>query len=174
MRFISLMLVASMTLGGCAAVRDSRVNPFNWFGNSQSEPVAAVDPEEVNPLIPTRAGLFERQRAERERYVGRPIDTVSDLVVERVPGGAIVRATGVARVQGLYSVQLTPDNEDELPEDGVLTYRLEGIAPGQQVVGGSTRTRTHTAARKLTDQDLQGVRVIRVVGVQNARTTRRR
>ncbi|ASM72221.1 MULTISPECIES: hypothetical protein [Roseobacteraceae] len=169
---LSALLISSMALGGCAIVRDSRVNPFNWFGNSRSE---AVAPEaSTNPLIPTGGvGLFQRNRAERVVYKGEPIDTVSDLVIERVPGGAIIRASGVAPVQGLYEVKLTPENEDDEAVDGVLSYRLEGRLPEKARAGGSELTRTVTAAHAVTDQQLRGVKTIRVVGARNARTSQR-
>ncbi|MEL6453077.1 MAG: hypothetical protein AAFQ19_17640, partial [Pseudomonadota bacterium] len=48
------LLTAALILSACAAVRDSRVNPFNWFGRGQSEPVVQTTAEEVNPLIPNR------------------------------------------------------------------------------------------------------------------------
>lgn len=171
--FTSALLISAMTLTACGAVRDSRVNPINWFGNSRSEP-AQVQEVNTNPLIPTKTGLFAKSRAQSDKYFGAPIDQVSGLVIERVPGGAIVRATGVTKTQGVHSVQLTPETKDETPVDGVLTYRIEGIqpAPGQAV--GSERTRTVVVARTLTNQELQNVRTIRVVAARNARTSRRR
>ena len=36
----SAILVSTLVLTGCATVRDSRVNPFNWFGNARSRAVA--------------------------------------------------------------------------------------------------------------------------------------
>ncbi|WP_243253535.1 hypothetical protein [Pseudosulfitobacter sp. DSM 107133] len=163
-----------MTLGGCAAVRDSRVNPFNWFGNSRSETVTTAPKANTNPLIPTGGtGLFQRKRAEQQVYQGQPIDTVSDLVIERVPGGAIIRASGVSPAQGLYEVQLTPENDDDEAVDGVLSYRLEGRLPANARPGGSEATRTVTAAHAVTEQQLRGVHTIRVVGARNARTSRR-
>lgn len=30
-------LAAVMVVTGCASVRDSRLNPFNWFGRSKEE-----------------------------------------------------------------------------------------------------------------------------------------
>jgi len=33
----SAILVSTLVLTGCATVRDSRVNPFNWFGTARSE-----------------------------------------------------------------------------------------------------------------------------------------
>jgi len=171
---LSALLISSLALGGCAAVRDSRVNPFNWFGSSRSETVATAPEANTNPLIPAgRVGLFQRQRAEREIYKGQPIDTVSDLVIERVPGGAIIRASGVSPAQGLYEVQLTPENDDDEAVDGVLSYRLEGRLPENARPGGSEATRTVTAAHAVSDQQLRGVNTIRVVGARNARTSRR-
>ncbi|MEO0503372.1 MAG: hypothetical protein AAFZ14_08605 [Pseudomonadota bacterium] len=169
-----LLLVATMTLGACS----TRLNPFNWFGRSQSEPVQAPqEAEEVNPLIPqsdrVRLNLFGLRNDPAE-YPGGPIDQVSDLVIERVPGGAVIRASGVADYQGAFGVRLQPANDDEVAEDGVLTYRLEVIRPERATVGGPERVRTVTAARILTDNQLANVRTIRVEGLRNAQTSRRR
>ncbi|MCX7559617.1 hypothetical protein OS190_08545 [Sulfitobacter sp. F26204] len=168
---LPLLLSATLVLGACASIRESRVNPLNWFGQSRSEPVATV--ENTNPLIPTRSGLFAKRRSSEEVYEGRPFEQVTNLTIERVPGGAIVRATGLAARQGIYAVQLTPANEEEKPVDGVLTYRLEGIRPKQQTPIGSKPTREVIAARPLTDQQLAGVRRIRVEGQLNAQVARR-
>ena len=165
------LLVLSLTLAACGSVRSSAINPFNWFGRSQAAPVAATA-ENTNPLIPQSGGLFSARRGPVD-YAGTPFEEVTGLVVERVAGGAIIRATGLAARQGIYAVQLTPENEDELPENGVLTYRLEGVRPGFQTPTGGQPTRTVTAARKITDQTLRGVRTIRVEGQLNARTARR-
>lgn len=170
---IPLVLIAATTLGGCAAVRTSAVNPANWFGRSAPAPVAQ-EAEAVNPLIPRRSGgIFRRRGAEVDAYIGRPFEEVIDLNVERVPGGAIVRATGRAARQGVYAVQLTPSNEDERAEAGVLTYRLEGIRPDRNTAVGTPPTREVVAARRITDQQLRGVQSIRVEGTQNARVARR-
>lgn len=168
---LSLLLAATLVLSACGTIRDSRVNPFNWFGQSRS---VAVEPkEQTNPLIPTRSGLFATARAEEEIYQGRPFDQVLDLTIERVPGGAIIRATGLAQRQGIYDVRLTPANEEEEAVDGVLTYRLEGILPDTRTRVGTQPTREVIAARQVTDQTLRGVRVIRVEGQRNAREARR-
>ncbi|WP_299686473.1 hypothetical protein [uncultured Tateyamaria sp.] len=170
-----LILVAAMTLGACS----TRLNPFNWFGRGQSEPVQSPqDTKEKNPLIPEserlRLNLFGLRNADDAEYPGGPIDQVSDLVIERVPGGAVIRVSGVADYQGAYGVRLQPANEDEVSEDGVLTYRLEVIRPNSARVGGPERVRTVTAARRVTDNQLVGVRTIRVEGLRNAQTSRRR
>lgn len=168
---VSLLLAATLTLSACGAVRDSRVNPFNWFGQSRS---VAVEPQEqTNPLIPTRAGLFGNARAEEKIYAGTPFDQVTDLTVERIPGGAIIRATGLAARQGSYDVRLTPVNEDEEAVDGVLAYRLERVLPDRRTNVGNEPTREVIAARRVTDQNLRGVRVIRVEARRNAVESRR-
>ncbi len=167
---LPLILAATLALGACATIRESRVNPLNWFGNATSEPVEVK--ENTNPLIPQNTGLFARSRAENEVYKGAPFDQVTDLTVERIPGGAIIRATGLAERQGIYQVQLTPE-DDEVPVDGVLTYRLEGIRPEGPTPVGSQPTREVTAGVRLTDQQLEGVRQIRVEGARNALVTRR-
>ncbi|APE43266.1 hypothetical protein BOO69_07425 [Sulfitobacter alexandrii] len=169
---LTLFAALSLTLSACGAIRDSRVNPFNWFGQSRS--VATTAPESTNPLIPRSNGFFSRGRANEEIYLGRPFEQVTDLTVERVPGGAIIRATGLAARQGIYAVQLTPANEDEEPVNGVLTYRLEGVRPKANTPVGTVPTREVTAGRKLTDQQLRNVDVIRVEGALNAQETRRR
>ena len=173
MRKTLLALMASTLLvSACGMIRDSRVNPMNWFGRAEPAAVSSTEAE-ANPLIPTRRGLFARIREPEEDYAGRPFEQVTDLTVEPVPGGAIVRATGLAARQGIYAVQLTPENEEELPVDGVLTYRLEGVLPDKATPQGSRPTREVIAARRLTEQDLRGVRAIRVEGQLNALVSRR-
>ncbi len=170
---ISILLISTLTLTACGTVRDSRINPFNWFGQSRSEAISTT--KNTNPLIPEKRGvsLFSGLREQEAEYIGRPFEQVTDLTIERVPGGAIIRATGLAARQGYYSVQLTPANDDELPVDGVLTYRLEGVRPDKNTNVGTVPTREVIAARRLTDQELNGVRSIRVEGQLNALVSRR-
>ncbi len=170
---LSVLLVASVSLGACGFVRDSALNPTNWFGRSTSEAIEVADTGPVNPLIPQKSGFFGKRKAELANYAGKPFDEIVDLTVERIPGGAIIRATGRADRQGIYAVQLTPVVEDETPIKGVLTYRLEGVEPASTTATGAAASREVTAARKLSDQDLRNVRTIRVEGLRNARTTRR-
>lgn len=169
---LSALLVASLALGACG----SSLNPLNWFGGSSSEPAASADEKPVNPLIPTgedRSLVKSLTGFGVEAvYNGKPFGEVVGLVVERRDGGAIIRVTGRADRQGVYDVRLTPVDEDEKPVDGVLTYRLEGLEPANTGVG-SPASREVTAARSLTNQELRGVRTIRVEGVHNSRVARR-
>lgn len=118
-------------------------------------------------------GLFQSKDSEVV-YLGKLIDQVTNLVIERALGGAVIRASGLTAVQGVYLVQLTPTTEDETLINGVLAYRLEGVRPEFNEGVGSTHMRTVVAALALTDQKLAGVRSIRVEGARNAQTSLRR
>lgn len=170
------ILVTTLTVSACGVIRDSRVNPFNWFGRSQSEDIRPDPRAATNPLIPVneRGGLFSSVREETEAYFGQPVDQITDLVIERVPGGAIVRASGISDFDGPYGVRLTPTSEDGEAVDGVMTYRLEAERPRRTGRVTSQRVRTVTAAARLSDQELAQISTIRVEGARNAQSTRRR
>ena len=146
------LLAVTLVVAGCATVRDSRLNPFNWFDPSREVAVAAGD---VNPLLPRR-GAFDR---------------ITDLTIEPLPGGAVLRASGVAARQGPFAVQLTPVEEASTEE--VLVFSFDRLLPGRGTPVGPEQTRVAEVATHLTDLDLQGVRVIRVVAARNARELRR-
>lgn len=166
---IGVLLVSTLVLTSCGTVRDSRLNPFNWFG--RAEKVEVVSEKEVNPLIPRkRESIFQRDEAD---YAGTPVASLTTLKVERVSGGALIRVQATAAAQGAFEVVLQPENENEKPVDGVLTYNLLALQPVGQPQG-TTRSREINAARFRTDQDLTGVRIIRVVAAQNALQVRRR
>ncbi|MEM8653730.1 MAG: hypothetical protein AAGF36_03215 [Pseudomonadota bacterium] len=174
---LSVILGLTLTLSACTTMRESRMNPANWFGDSRSEPVAQqpAGPSEVNPLMPTntRPGLFANLREQSALYVGTPIDQVTDVVVEPVPGGAIVRATGIVGEDRVFDIRLTSENDENVPVDGVLTYQLRGIHSDRPTRTLSPRVRTVMAARRLTNQELADVRVIRVEGLRNVQSTTR-
>ncbi|TMM54717.1 hypothetical protein [Sulfitobacter sabulilitoris] len=170
---LTALMLSTLVVSGCGAIRDSRANPFNWFGRGEPTATAPVNATAANPLIPQRSGLFASARNRAAIYTGQPIDTVTDLTIERIPGGAIIRATGVPARQGVSSVRLTPATAEDVPVNGVLTYRLDAVpAPGPQPVG-SVASRQVVVARKVTDQDLRGVRSIRVEAARNALESRR-
>jgi hypothetical protein len=159
--FLSLLVLA-----GCG----SMANPINWFGGDAPDE-SVLDPiDEANPLIPQRTGIFQSRNTPKP-YLGSTIDAVSDLTLERVPGGVIIRATGRSATLAAFNARLVPANEDELPVDGVLTYQLQ--AQYVQATGGAPEAREVIVARQLTDQELAGTRTIRVEGVQNALERRR-
>ncbi len=159
-----LLLAASFILASCGSWSTSRLNPGNWFGRSRA--VQAADAAEVNPLIPTKSGLKGKNPADRHVL----IDSISALRVERTNSGAIIQATGIASRQGAFDAVLTAQTAAK----GVLTYSFEIVNPLNLRPVGTERSRTVTVARVLTNQDLQGIRTIRVTGARNSRETRRR
>ena len=166
-RPFAALFIAAFLLSNC----NTRANPANWFGNGRSAPVEAQDGATTNPLIPK--STRRSRRNEPVPYQGAPIDSVTALKLDPIPGGVIVRANGVARMQGGYEAVLTPENEEVLPVKGVLTFRMEVRLPATQRPVGDARTREITVARRLTDQDLAGVRSIRVEAERNALSARR-
>lgn len=168
---LSVLIVASIAVSGCATVRESRVNPFNWFGGSSSVPVAQTGGTgAANPLIPEKSeSIFRRDEAEAV-YAGWPVGTIGELLIERRPGGAIIRVTGIADRAGPFDVRIIEDKAQTSPS--TLAYTLEALqSAGPR--NTSVHARTVTAAIWLTDQELVGIREIRVTGANNALVTRR-
>lgn len=161
---LTVLLVGSLFLAGC----NSRLNPGNWFGAGKT--VATTADAVANPLIPQRSGMLSRppevDRSER-------IATISELVVERQPGGAIIRATGVGARQGAFSARLAPANPNLLSVDGVMTFDFLVLYPQSPTPVGTDLSRSVTAAFTVTNQQLEGVRAIRVRGAQNTQEARR-
>lgn len=148
---LALALVALTVLGGCAAIRDSRVNPFNWFGTSQRA---------------ERQALTNAVRADARPLVAE----VVSMVVEPYPGGAIVRATGLPPSQGWWDAELVPR---PLDENGVLVFDFRVFPPLDGQPAGQPRTRTVTVGANVTTFRLQSVTEIVVQGSGNARSSRR-
>lgn len=145
-------LAAVMVVSGCATVRESRFNPFNWFGRSQQERAVAQ-----------AAATVDGGRT--------PVDQVTELVVEPTVGGAIIRAKGVPATQGWYKAELIREETDK-PEQ--LVYRFVVKRPQGDPRAGTPMSREITVATFVTTQGLEGIRTITVTGTQNARSTRRR
>lgn len=157
---LPLLLAATLTVTGCARVSESRLNPLNWFGHSQAAPLNAAAP--LRPLTPSgqKTQVVDSRGA---------IQSISTLVLERTPDGAIIRATGISSTQGQFNAQLVPVSTD----NGVLTliFRIEAVATPQ--TNSSTYSRQVTAARTILFADLQGIRSILVKSATNARSVSR-
>lgn len=167
---VTLMILATVTLTGCAAIGESRFNPFNWFGSSQPDPDALNPAEaEVNPLIPQRrASVFLNNQ--EEAFAGRPIADITELLVERRPGGAIIRATGQANRAGPFDVRLIRNEQES--DDATLVFDLRALqSAGPRNTG--PRARQVTVAVAISDQNLRGIRTITVRGANSARSVRR-
>ncbi len=146
-------LTVVMTLGACSTVRESRVNPFNWFGRSTEETVdATVLPSEAVDTRPL-------------------VSQVVGMRVERVPGGAIVHAMGLPPTQGYWDTDLVLNRAESKPDVLVFDFRL--LPPFQQSRQGNQQSREVSVGRYLTTQDMQGIRTIVVRGQQNLRSVNR-
>lgn len=168
---LSALIVASFLLTSCGpSYPDSWINPSNWLGGPKEPRDDGEASVNSNPLIPNTR---RTRRNTPAPYLGTPIQTVTSLKVDDVPGGAIIHATGVARMQGGHLANLTPATEDALPVDGVLTFRFEIVLPARARAVGPERSRKIVVARHLSDHDLANVRSIRVEGVTNAQVSRR-
>ena len=168
---LTVLLTAGLILANCGW-RDSRVNPGNWFDGGDSVPAEAAAGE-TNPLVPTvRSGLLSKPKASDKSV---PIENIAQLRIERTSSGAIIHATGIGIRQGAHNAFLKPETGNDLAdENGVLSYSFSVLYPEQPTNVGPENTRRVEVARTLTTQQLKGVRVIRVSGVQNAHESRRR
>lgn len=152
---IALLLVAALAVAGCGRIRDSRINPFNWFG--RSAPAATVTTPAADQPADPRALVAE----------------VVAMDVTAQPGGAIVHATGLPPTQGWWRADLVAANRG-VPVDGVLSYRFVVEPPPASAARVSTpQSREVTAAVFVSTSDLEGVRSITVIGASGSRTSRR-
>ncbi len=158
LRAATLTICLALGLTGCARLADSRINPLNWFGRSAS---VAATPETRGPLVPSGGVVVVDNRA--------LIETVTDLRIERKPGGAIVRATGIAATQGYFNAQLVLTGI----EGGVARYDFRVEAPAGYEAVGSVGSRRITAAVTLGSSELAGIRSIEVRGATNAQRSSR-
>lgn len=161
LRTTLLSTAVLLTLSGCARLSESRLNPFNWFGNSR-EVTTSTAPQDIRPIIPPgrRTVVVDSRTL---------VQSVQSLTVDRAPSGAIVRAVGVAPTQGFYNAELVSKGVD----NGVLTLEFRAQAPAGFEAEGSARSRQITAAYVIGSTDLAGIRTVRVQAASNARTAAR-
>ncbi|MDD9923054.1 MAG: hypothetical protein OXQ92_12355 [Boseongicola sp.] len=150
---IAVAVLAVVGLSGCGD-RGFSLNPFSWFG-SETE-VETLD--EIN----------------LQTYVDdRPlIENVTSLTIDRTPGGAIIRATGLPPTQGWHTAALVSDTEGE-PVNGVLSYTFRAVPPENTERVSTVQSREITTGKFVSDIVLANVREIRVIGARNIRSIRR-
>ncbi len=154
-------LTLSLVLAGCGGIRESRLNPFNWFGKSQ-EQATTLEPTEGYTKSPDDFRI--------------PVAQVTQLAIKPVHGGAVITAVGLPQTQGWWDTELVAAN-DGLPENGVLnfTFIVAEPVPGTPVASrvSTPESREVTVATFLSHQKLAGVTRITVTGAGNARTISR-
>lgn len=146
-RFVLVMGLAAI-VSGCAQVRESRVNPFNWFG--QDEEVTVVEPVVVGDPRPL-------------------VSQIASVSTDTAPGGVILRVVGVSDQQGYFAGALLP--QPSAP--GVLAYTFRVVPPPTATRVSTQASREIVLAVFLSDQSLAGVRQIQVSGATNTRAVRR-
>ena len=147
-----VLLGAMSALAGCSTIGRSRFNPLNWFGSDDDESLAPIETED------------ERRPLVRE---------ITSLVIERTPGGAIVRATALPPSQGWFAPELVGLQDDNRPVEGVLSYGFRAVPPETPTRTSTRQSRELSAALFLPNTVLDRVRVIQVTGAQNSRLARR-
>lgn len=148
-------ICTSFALGGCgtfgsAGFGSASLNPFNWFGSSQE----TLAPSPLDKPVDQRL----------------LVASVTDLTLERMQGGVIVRATGLPPTQGYWDAQLVA----RPVTDGTITYDFRVFPPVGAAAVSTTQSREVTVASFLSDIQLENIREISVQGEGNARSTRRR
>lgn len=144
-----------LILAGCGGFGSSSLNPANWFRSSSSEanqdlvPASFVNRRDIRPLV----------------------EEITDLVVERVPGGAVIRARARVTATGWHSAALVAEPERAGP--GVMAYSFRALAPAEPVRQSGAASRLVVAGTFVSDQELLGIRQIQVVSRTNIRTARR-
>ncbi len=142
-------LSLAVFLGGCGFVRESRLNPLNWFGRSQpTENIVLVEKAASASLV---------------------ADVLS-MEVEPYQGGAIIRATGRTQTQGWWQAELV---QIETDDPSALVYEFRILPPLVRTDVNTPRSREVTVALALSNIKLDGISTISVQGAQNGRTTGR-
>lgn len=149
-RTVLAALTAVLVLAGCGMIRESRLNPFNWFGRSEERVAVPVTEAPADP----RALAAE----------------VVSLDIEPYAGGAIIKATARTPTQGWWDAELVARPVDE---NGVLVFDFRIFPPLTATPAGTAQSREVTVATAISDIKLDGVTEIVVQGESNARAARR-
>lgn len=147
-------LALVLAVSACGTVRDSRLNPLNWFSRESTETLAP-------------AGGWATDIDRRAL-----VPVVTGLEVIPTTGGALVQASGLTETQGWWDVELRPINRGR-PVDDALIYEFVVAAPRSATRVSTEASRTVTAGVKIPTPRLQGVRRIIVRGAQNQRSVTR-
>lgn len=149
-RTLLVTLCAVVVVTGCARIRDSKVNPFNWFGGAKQEDRFVLPEENAD----------ERGLA----------PAILDMKVEKYSGGVIVRATARTPSQGWWDAELVPRPIDE---NGVLVFDFRIFPPITQTPVGNDQSRELTAAASVSSVKMESVRKVVVQGETNALSSSR-
>jgi hypothetical protein len=54
------VLISAISLSACGAIRESAVNPINWFGKGRAAKAISEQAEPTNPLIAEERAVFSK------------------------------------------------------------------------------------------------------------------
>jgi hypothetical protein len=150
---LTLTLCCALILAGCGGFRESRLNPFNWFGRSRVVETQVVD----NTVAP-----------DGRQFVA----DVTDMQVDPLPGGAIIRARGRAPTQGYWDAELVlREGEGTDPAAPIYDFRI--FPPATPAASSTPQSREVDVALYLSDVQLARIGAITVQGANNARAVNR-
>lgn len=144
-RTLLITLCAALAVSGCARLRDSKVNPTNWFD------------------ITYREKRFELPKESVDQRVLAP--QVLDMVLEDYTGGLIVRAKARLPSQGWWDGELVPRPIDE---DGVLVFDFRIFPPVTETPVGPDQSREITVAASISSIKAATIRKVVVQAEGNS------
>ncbi len=154
-----LLVLTAALLAGCG-VKQSRINPYNWFDHSQERP--SLEPETG----------YEKVVADNRAVSA----SITDMVLEPVHGGQVLRVTAVAPTQGWWDAELRPLEQAGAFKgeavDGVLGFELVLSEPLEPALTGAPATREVAVAAFISRYDLDGVSQITVAAANGTRSLR--
>lgn len=152
----ALMIASALALSACGSL--GSLGSIGSLGGGGERVVGAQSRQSLPSLVPAE----KRQLVQDTRGLAAAI-TSAELTA--TPGGAILRATGQAAAPGSYNAELTPAGRD----GDTLVFALRMNAqPGARITPAQI-----TVARMIADEDLRGVRAVRIVTASGSRTLRR-
>lgn len=98
------------------------------------------------------------------------VTSVTSARRDRLPGGVIVTATGLPPSQGWWAAELVPLEAET--DSSTLAFEFRIARPRGLQPPGSPQSREVVVALFLSDQRLQGIRDITIIGTQNRRSVR--
>lgn len=156
MRGPMLIAVLAVALVGCGRLNSISSSPFASM-SSEPNPTAAADVR-IPPLTPTRAEVRtvdQRARAER----------ITSLEVADVQSGVLVTALGTTNRIGAFNAELVQTGRD----GSTLTLEFRVQYPTENTAASNTSIRVATL---LSNEDMAGIRNIRVIGANNSLSRR--
>ena len=163
MRLKTIILLGA--LGAVAACGGSRAP-----ATDEDDVLARTEDSNRRGLL-SRAFGFGRDRGPSTPAEQPLVQRVLRVELERLPGGAILKATGLPPTQGHFDANLTLIEGEG---DRVLTYAFRLTPPTAPQRVSTQASREVVAGLFISSQDLAGVREVRVVGAENSQGRRPR